>query len=98
MLYNDVISYDQAGVSYSGTIILLIQGILNPIILNDIKINFSVNPDYSVGSTIGVISIDINPVGVITIETLADQGSALIEAKEITIHSGTLVSIQHQGQ
>lgn len=95
MLYNDVIDYNQSGILYDGTIILVIDGISNPVILNNIKLNFGGNEDYSVGTTIGVISIDLDPTGVITIETLGKEGAALIQAKEITIHSGTLVSVQY---
>lgn len=98
MRYNDLIAYNQPGVAYDGTVILKIEGILNPIILNNIMINFGGNQDYSVATTIGVISLDVDPTGVITIEALAKEGAALIQAKEITIHSGTLISVQYQGQ
>jgi hypothetical protein len=98
MIYNDLIAYNQAAVQYDGTVILKIQGISNPIILNNIKVNFSGTEDYSVGTTIGVISIDVDPTGVITIEALAKEGAALVQASEITVHSGTLVSVQYQGQ
>ena len=98
MLYNDLITYDQTAVQYDGTVILKIEGILNPIILNNIKINFTANEDFSVGTTIGVISIDVDPTGIITIEALNKEGAALVQASEITIHSGTLVSVQYQGQ
>ena len=40
MLYNDTINYNQSGIDYNGTIILIIDGISNPVILNNIKINF----------------------------------------------------------
>lgn len=93
MRYNDLIGYNQAAVQYDGTVILKIEGLSNPIILNNIKINFSGKEDYSTGTTIGVISVDISPSGIITIETSAREGAALIQANEITIHSDTLVSI-----
>lgn len=98
MLYNDTINYNQSGIDYNGTIILIIDGISNPVILNNIKINFGGNEDYSVATAIGVISIDLDPTGIITIETLGREGAALIQAKEITIHSGTLVSVEYQGE
>lgn len=98
MLYNDFIDYNQSNVEYNGTVILIIEGISNPVILNDIKINFGGKEDYSVATAIGVISIDLDPTGVITIETLGREGAALIQASEITIHSGTLVSVQYQGE
>jgi hypothetical protein len=93
MIYNDLVAYDQPAVQYDGTVIVKIQGILNPIILNNIKINFSGNEDYSTGTTIGVISVDVSPVGIITIETNAREGAALIQATEITIYSDTLIGL-----
>jgi hypothetical protein len=93
MLYNDFIDYSQSGIQYNGTIVLIIEGISNPIILNNIKVNFGGKEDYSTGSSIGVISIDLAPTGVITIQALEKEGAALIQASEITIHSGTLISI-----
>jgi hypothetical protein len=98
MLYNDLIDYNQSGIQYNGTVVLIIEGILNPIILNDIKVNFGGKQDYSVASSIGVISVDLAPTGVITIQALEKEGAALIQASEITIHSGTLISIQYQSE
>jgi hypothetical protein len=98
MLYNDIIDYNQSGIQYNGTIVLIIEGISNPVILNDIKVNFGGKEDYSVASSIGVISVDLAPTGVITIQALEKEGAALIQASEITIHSGTLISIQYQSE
>ena len=98
MLYNDIIDYNQSGIQYDGTVILIIEGISNPVILNNIKVNFGGKEDYSVATAIGVISIDLDPTGIITIETLGREGAALIQASEITIHSGTLVSVQYQSE
>jgi len=94
MLYNDLIDYSQSGIQYSGTIVLIIEGISNPVILNDIRVNFGGRQDYSVATAIGVVSIDVAPSGVITIQALQREGAALIEAKEITIHSGTFVTVE----
>jgi hypothetical protein len=94
MFYNDLIDYNQSGIQYNGTIVLIIEGISNPVILNDIKVNFGGKEDYSVASSIGVISIDLAPTGVITIQALAKEGAALVQASEITIHSGSLITIE----
>ena len=98
MLYNDLIDYSQSGIQYDGTIILIIEGISNPVTLNDIKVNFGGKKDYSLATAIGVLSIDLAPTGVITIQALEKEGAALIQASEITIHSGTLVSVQYQSE
>jgi hypothetical protein len=97
MLYNDLIDYNQSGIQYNGTIVLIIEGVSNPVILNDIKVNFGGKEDYSVASSIGVISIDLAPTGVITIQALGKEGAALIQASEITIHSGTIITIETLG-
>jgi hypothetical protein len=94
MLYNDIIDYNQSGIQYNGTVVLIIEGISNPVILNDIKVNFGGKEDYSVATAIGVVSIDLAPSGVITIQALQKEGAALIQASEITIHSGTLITIE----
>ena len=98
MLYNDLIDYSQSGIQYNGTIVLIIEGMSNPVILNDIKINFGGSQDYSGATAIGVVSIDVAPSGVITIQALQKEGAALIQASEITIHSGTLITIEIPGQ
>lgn len=93
MQYNDLITYNEPSSNYVGTIILNIRGIANPVILNNINIFFGGNQDYSVSTTIAVLSIDVNPSGIITIETLQGEAAAIMQAESITIHSSTLISI-----
>lgn len=93
MLYNQDITYNQSGFSYVGIVVIKIKGISNPIILNDIKVFFSNNQDYSTATTIAVLSVDIAPSGYITIEALQSEGSALIQAETITVYSNTTVGI-----
>jgi len=95
MLYNDLIQYNQDGISYIGDVVLKIQGISNPIILNNITINFSSSQYYSSATTIAVISIDLAPSGIITIEALPDQGAAILEATKINVLSDTSVSLEY---
>jgi len=95
MLYNDLINYNQNNVSYTGTVVLNIQGISNPIILNNIIINFSADQNYSSTTTIAVMSIDIAPSGVITIEALPGQAAALLQATKINVLSNTSVSVEY---
>jgi len=93
MKYNDLITYNEPSSSYIGTIILNIKGIANPVILNNINIFFGGSQDFSVSTTIAVLTIDVNPSGIITIETLQSEAAAIMQAESITIHSGTLISI-----
>ncbi len=95
MIYDDFINYNQDGVSYIGDVILKIQGISNPIILNNIKINFSGDQNYSSTTTIAVMSIDIAPSGIITIEALPSQGEAIVQATKINVLSNTSISVEY---
>ena len=94
MTYNEIITYNQEGFTYIGTVVLKIQGISNPIVLNNINIVYIDNIDYSTTTTIGVISVDVGPTGVITISATNEQASALIQMSGLTIHSGTLISVE----
>lgn len=93
MLYNEAVTYEEPGFDYIGIVVLKIQGILDPIILNDIKVIFAGKQDYSTATTIAVLSVDVAPTGYITIEALDDSGAALIEAQTITVYSNTVVGI-----
>lgn len=95
MLYNDLVGYSQDGVSYIGDVVLKIQGISNSITLNNIRINFSADQNYSSTTTIAVISIDIAPSGVITIEALPSQAGAILQATKINVLSNTSVSVEY---
>lgn len=80
MLYNENITYNQSGFNYVGTIIINVEGLSTPIIINNVNVAISTSEDYSNATTIAVISYDIYPEGVITIQATQSQADALVEA------------------
>jgi hypothetical protein len=85
------IGYNQASISYAGTLIINVEGIANPIILNNITVITSVKNDYSTASTIGVISIDYAPTGIITLEVGSSQSGQLLNSLGSVRTSGEIV-------
>lgn len=80
MLYDQNISYNQAGLSYVGTIIINVVGLVNPIVISNVNVAVNTSQDYSNATTVAVMSFDIYPEGVITIQATQSQADAVIEA------------------
>jgi hypothetical protein len=80
MLYNENITYDQPGLSYVGTIIINVEGLLDPIIISNVNVAITTSQDYSNATTVAVLSYDIYPEGIITIQATQSQANALVEA------------------
>lgn len=93
MLYNETITYGQPGVSYIGSLVIKIASISLPIILNNINIVFGGFADYSNKTTIAVLSIDVAPGGIITIETVEENLSALTSIETVTIYGGNIIGL-----
>jgi len=93
MLYNESIAYNQANTTYNGDLYIYVAGIENPIIVNNISFFFVSNQDYSNLTTISVISIDVSPEGIISIEANADQVQALLATSVIGITGEAEISI-----
>jgi len=93
MLYNDTIEYNQPSANYIGSIVIKIASIPLPIILNNINIVFGGSVDYSNKTTIAVLSIDVAPSGIITIETVEDNLSALTSIETVTIYEGNVIGL-----
>jgi hypothetical protein len=89
MLYNDLITYNHNNITYTGTIKINVPGIPSPIILGNVSVAISTNPDYSNATTIGVVSYDFAPNGILTIEATQDQAEALVSADFIYINSAS---------
>lgn len=85
MKYNDIISYNQPNVNYIGTLVINVPGISNPIIVHNVDIAIGVTEDFSNATTIGVVSYDLAPSGIITIEASLEQAYALANATAIAI-------------
>lgn len=87
MLYNDIITYNQTNITYTGTVQINVPGISNPIILSDILVVVSTEPDYSNATTIGIVTYDFAPTGEIIIEATQDQAEAIVQAQVLLINS-----------
>jgi hypothetical protein len=93
MLYNANLSYNNPNYLYNGTLIIKAQSLIDPIILNNITILYSLNEDYSNYTTIAVLSIDTSPNGILTLEVLDKDVSAILSAQVISIGTPGEVSI-----
>lgn len=93
MLYNANINYDNPNHTYIGTLIIKAPSLINPIVLNNIIISYSLNEDYSNYTTIAVVSMDISPSGILTLEVLDSDVSAISSAQVIGIGTSGEVSI-----
>lgn len=96
MLYDDIIAYNQPNYSYLGTLVIYAQSLSSPIILNNINIQIGGGQeDYSNYTTIAVVSMDISPSGLVTIEVLDQDLSALVAVESMTIMSDSEVYIEN---
>jgi len=93
MIYNEAITYNSPNVSYDGTLIIYASSLINPIILNNITIFYTSNEDYSNLTTIGVLSIDINPQGIVSIQVLDEDVDAISSAQIISVGASGEISI-----
>lgn len=89
MLYNDIITYNHNNITYTGTVQINVPGISNPIILNNITVVISVEEDFSNATTVGYVTFDYVPGGIVTIEATQDQAEALVAASTIYISSNS---------
>ena len=93
MLYNTNITYNNPNYLYNGNLIITAQSLISPIILNNITVLYSLNEDYSNYTTIGVVSMDVSPSGILTLEVLDNDISAISSAQVIAIGPSGEVSI-----
>lgn len=93
MLYNANLTYDNPNYTYNGTLIIKAQSLIDPIVLNNITISFSLNEDYSNYTTIAIVSMDVSPSGIITLEVLDEDVSAISSAQVISVGASGEISI-----
>lgn len=93
MLYNANLTYNNPNYTYNGTLIIKAQSLIDPIILNNITISYTLNEDYSNYTTIAVLSMDISPSGVLTLEVLDKDVSAISSAQVISVGASGEISI-----
>jgi hypothetical protein len=90
MIYNQGIDYNQPNYSYLGTLVIYASGLSAPITLNDIVIILGGQEDYSTYTTIAVVSMDISSTGVVSIEVLDENVSAIVSAETIALGDGEI--------
>jgi len=73
MLYNDIITYNETNITYTGVVQINVPGISNPIILNNITFVIFSAEDFSNATTIGYVTFDYVPNGIITFENFKDE-------------------------
>jgi hypothetical protein len=94
MIYNAPVAYNEPNIIYSGTLVIKAAGLISPIILNNVTIFYSTEEDYSNYTTIAILSMDTDPSGVLSIEVLDSDLSALAQASVFSIQSAELSIIQ----
>lgn len=90
--YEAQLGYDHPSITYAGTLIINVQGLANPIILNNITVITLVEDDYSTASTIGVMSIDYVPIGSIGIVSIDYGPSGIVTLEVGSSESGQLLN------
>jgi len=92
MLYNQPVAYS-SNYTYSGTLVINAPSILNPIIVNNVTFFYPTNQDFSNFTTIAVVSIDRSVDGIITVQALDEQVSALSSATVIALTGEAEITI-----
>jgi hypothetical protein len=87
MLYNANITYSEAGILYEGSLLISVSGISSPILINNIRIIIDPLNDYSNNTSIGVVSYNLTPTGVMSFETTDFQAEAITTSEIITLNS-----------
>jgi len=92
MLYNQPVAYN-SNYTYNGTLVINAPSILNPIIVNNVTFFYPTNQDFSNFTTIAVVSIDRSVDGIITVQALDEQVSALSSATVIALTGEAEITI-----
>jgi hypothetical protein len=89
--YNQAnMGYNEQSVSYAGTLIINVEGLSNPIILNNINVITRFSQDDSNATTIGVISINYSPIGIVTLENGSYSSASATTVEVGNTQSGML--------
>lgn len=93
MQYNVNLSYNYPNVTYNGVLVLNISSVISPVIINNATVIFSTTEDNSNYTTMGIISYDIDPYGIMTFEVTQDQANAIVNASFIVIETSAEVQV-----
>jgi len=87
MFYNNNLTYNESGLSYFGSLIISIPSIVEPILVNNITILIDSLEDYSNNTSVGIVSFNITPTGVMSFEATDFQAQAITQSEIITLNS-----------
>jgi len=87
ILYDDNISYNEPSFSYQGSILIKIPSINSQIQIPNAKIKIVAYEDMSNSSTIGIVSYNYGPTGILEITALQEQATAIVQAVEVSASS-----------
>lgn len=90
MLYDDLFSYSQNGVSYSGGLEIAVPSINSPVLIGEPGVVFVSEIDYNNSSTVGIVSIDYVSSSIIVLETSQSNLSANIYQTVTTVPSAAV--------
>ncbi len=96
MQYDNSLQYSESNYSYSGTLVITAPSLINPIIINNVSVITNTGIDLSNRTVIGVLDIDTSPEGVLTIEVIDENVSALYGVDSIIDLGGGLISVSYQ--
>jgi len=94
MFYNDIISYNEPNIIYSGTLVVSVPGLSNPIIISPITIIIDPVDDYSNFTTVAITSYEVTGTGIITIETTDINAQAISQSSIIVIRPSGEIAIE----
>jgi hypothetical protein len=87
MFYNTNITYSEAGILYQGSLRISVSGISSPILINNIRIIIDPLDDYSNNTSVGIVSFNLTPTGVMSFEVTDFQSQAITQSEIITLNS-----------
>lgn len=93
MLYDSPISYAEPNIGYVGSLVITAPSLSSPITLNNIGIIFGGLEDYSNYTTIAVVSMSVNSTGIVSIEVLDENVSALVSVNTIAVGDGEIAIV-----
>ena len=85
MLYNSPITYNQASVFYAGAVSILAPSLTSPILINNITLLVFADEDYTNQTTIGIITLNYAPSGILEIQVLDEDVQAFFEVDRVAI-------------
>ena len=78
--YNSAIAYNEQHFVYNGTLIISAPSLPHPITIGGVTVVVNPTQDYSNSTSVGIVSYDIMPTGIISIEATDSQYEAIVDS------------------